>query len=111
MTLDYHNTSVEKFPFKTAVCEMPHLGSEPEQAKGKLGFEEKKGSSGEDVICLGRSSMTPEGFLASVSHLHAEEEKDSEKKRETLSISQSYRFNESPTNPHHPLTTPYTHTH
>lgn len=60
---------------------MPHLGSEPEQAEGKLGFEVEKGSSGEDVICLARSFMTPEGFLASVSHLYTEEEKDSEKKR------------------------------
>lgn len=79
--------SVEKLPFKAAlhlcipVSKVPHLGSEPEQAEGKLGFEEKKASSGEDVICLARSSMTPEGFLASVSHLHAEKEKDSEKRR------------------------------
>lgn len=122
MTLDYCNASVEKLPFKMAllVCfpvrKVPHLGSEPEQAEGELGFEVEKESSGEDVICLGRISMTPEGFLSSVSHLYTEEEKGSEKKRgrgkqrETLPISQSYRFNESPTNPHHPLTTPYSHT-
>jgi len=95
---------------------VPHLGSEHEQAEGKLWFEVEKESSGEDVICLARISMTPEGFLSSVSHLYTEEEKGSEKKRgkgkqkETWPISQSYRFNESPTNPHHPLTTPYTHT-
>lgn len=63
------------------VSKVPHLGSEPGQTEGKLGFEVEKGSSGEDVICLARSSMTPEGFLASVSHLYTEEEKDSEKKR------------------------------
>lgn len=64
------------------VSKVPHLGSEPDHAEGKLGFEMEKGSSGEDVICLARSFMTPEGFLASVSHLYTEEEKDSEKKRE-----------------------------
>lgn len=63
------------------VRKVPHLGSEPEQAEGKLGFEVEKESSGEDVICLARISMTPEGFLSSVRHLYAEEEKGSEKKR------------------------------